>query len=346
MKDWKRILIKPDASIIEAIEIIDNGSLQIALVVDSDNRLLGTVTDGDVRRGLLKRIDINEEPVTLIMNAKPTVARSNENREAIFALMKAKDLGQMPIVDEQGRVISLETLHSYEPDNWVVIMAGGIGSRLSPLTQDNPKPMLHVGDRPILETILLNFAEQGFRKFYIAVNYKAEKIEDYFGDGAKWGVTIKYLREKERLGTAGSLSLIPERPQLPLLVMNGDLLTKVNFRQLLDFHQEHRAVATMCVREYRIQLPYGVVQLDKHRLTGITEKPVHNFFVSAGVYVFEPDALGYVPADAYLDMPSLFEKLIAGQKETAVFPLREYWIDIGRMGDFKRAEGEFYEVFK
>ncbi len=171
-------------------------------------------------------------------------------------------------------------------------------------------------------------------------------IEHYFGDGSQWGVEIRYLREKEQLGTAGALSLLPEIPTNPLLIMNGDLLTKVNFAHLLDFHKEHQADATMCVREYKLQVPYGVVQLDKHRLTGIVEKPVQQFFVSAGVYVLEPEVLHFIPNDKLYDMPTLFDELISNKKETAVFPVREYWLDIGRMGDFEKANGEFAEVFK
>ncbi len=170
-------------------------------------------------------------------------------------------------------------------------------------------------------------------------------IEEFFGDGSKWDVSIKYIHEDKRMGTAGALSLLPERPEMPFFVMNGDILTKVNFLQLLDFHTEHRAVATMCAFKYDLQIPYGVLQIDKHRLIEIDEKPVQSFFVNAGIYVLEPKTLDHIPVDAFFDMPSLYETLIDTRQEAAVFPLREYWLDIGHMANFKRAQGDFKDFF-
>lgn len=349
MKDWKKVLVTPKTSILEVIKIIDDSSAGIALVVDTEDHLLGTITDGDIRRAILRGEQLTE-PACSIMNEQPTVARINDEQEVILTSMKQRDLKQIPILNDDGCVVYMETLSEMikltKRENWVVLMAGGLGKRLYPLTNDCPKPLLKVGDKPILETIIQNFIDYGFSRFYISVNYKAEMIEDYFGDGSQWGVEIRYLREKEQLGTAGALSLLPEVPTNPLVIMNGDLLTKVNFAHLLDFHKEYQADATMCVRDYKFQVPYGVVQLDKHRLTGIVEKPVQQFFVSAGVYVLEPEVLHIIPQNKYFDMPTLFDNLISTNKETAVFPVREYWLDIGRMGDFEKANGEFAEVFK
>jgi dTDP-glucose pyrophosphorylase len=349
VKDWKRTLVTSSAPILDVIKIIDESAIGIALVVDANNRLLGTVTDGDVRRAILRGIPL-ADPIGRIMNSKPTVASINDDREVILTKMKQKELKQIPVIDENGYIVYLEMLSEMikpvKKDNWVVLMAGGLGKRLYPLTDDCPKPMLRVGDKPILETIIENFMNYGFSHFYISVNYKAEMIEDYFGDGAKWGIEIRYLREKERLGTAGALSLLPEIPTEPMIVMNGDLLTKVNLEHLLDFHRGHQADATMCVREYKFQVPYGVVQLEKHRLTGIVEKPIQQFFVSAGVYVLNPEVLPFIPCNHYFDMPTFFEELINQKYETSVFPVREYWLDIGRMGDFEKANGEFAEVFR
>lgn len=348
MKDWKKALVDPAISILEVLKIIDESSIGIALVVDANNHLLGTITDGDARRAILRGIQLTE-PASLIMNKQPTVAKVNDGQDAILAYMKQRELKHIPILDDHGRVIYMETLSEMiklsQKKNWVVLMAGGLGKRLHPLTNDCPKPMLKVGDKPILETIIENFINYGFSNFYISVNYKAEIIEDYFGDGTKWNINIRYLRETERLGTAGALSLLPESPRDALIVMNGDLLTKVNFDHLLNFHKEHQADATMCVREYKFQVPYGVVQLDHHRLTGIVEKPVQQFFVSAGVYVLNPEVLRSIPQNEFLDMPTVFDKLIHKNGETAVFPVREYWIDIGRMPDFEKANIEFAEVF-
>jgi NDP-sugar pyrophosphorylase family protein len=236
-------------------------------------------------------------------------------------------------------------LEAPERENWVVLMAGGLGTRLAPLTDNCPKPLLKVGNKPILETIIENFISHGFKRFYLSVNYKAEMIEEYFGDGSRWGAEIRYLREDKKMGTAGALGLIPEPLTQPFLVMNGDLLTKVNFSQLLNFHQEQNAHATMCVREYDFQVPYGVVSVDKHRIKSIEEKPVHRFFVNAGIYVLDPEAVSLIPADMPYDMTSLFEQMTANEREVIAFPVREYWLDIGHRDDFERAAGDFARIF-
>jgi len=349
MKNWKNILVYPKSIIREAIQIIDAGALKIALVVDDSRKLLGTVSDGDVRRGMLKGYSLDEQ-VSQIMNSTPTVVTQNEGREKVLALMRQKQIYQIPVVDKAGVLVGLEVIDTIlaapQRNNWVVLMAGGLGSRLKHLTKDVPKPLLKIGNKPILETILESFIDQGFARFFISVNYKSDLIESYFGGGSRWGIQIEYLREDKKLGTGGALGLLPERPSAPFLVMNGDVLTKVNFQQLLDFHCEHQAEATMCVREYDFQVPYGVVRVDKHRIAAIEEKPVQSFFVNAGIYVLEPQTLELIPKNDYFDMPSLFEKMVATQKETAVFPVREYWLDIGRMDDFERAKLEYTEVFK
>lgn len=348
MNYWKEILVLPETPIREAIRVLDKSAKQILLVVDGENRLMGTVTDGDIRRGILKGLSLDEH-TDKIMGSSPTVARVGDDRQSILAMMRKKKLHHIPIVNEQHQVTGIEFLEEliqpHLKENWVVLMAGGLGSRLRPLTNDCPKPMLKVGNKPLLETILENFIEYGFRHFYISVNYMADMVKDYFGDGARWGVEIRYLEEDQKLGTAGALSLLPNKPQAPLLVMNGDVLTKVNFRQLLDFHATHDSMATMCVREYDFQVPYGVVRIEKHRITGIDEKPVQRFFVNAGIYVLAPEALQAIPAGQFYDMPTLFESLIAKGEETVVFPIREYWLDIGQLADYDRANGEFMQVF-
>lgn len=348
MEKWRKVLISPMTTIQQGIEVIDATSLQIAIVVDKNDRLIGTVTDGDIRRGILKGIALHE-PISRIMNTYPVVAKDTDSRETIAAIMKMKQLRQIPVVNENGSVVKLEIwtefFSSQERDNWVILMAGGLGSRLSPLTDNCPKPLLKIGSKPILETILESFIEYGFRKYFITVNYKAEMIENYFGDGSKWGIEIQYTREDKPLGTAGALGLLPGLTNKPIIVMNGDILTKVNYVQLLDFHRQHQAQATMCVREYDLQVPYGVAKMDRHRLTRIEEKPVQRYFVNAGIYVLEPGALELIPKNNYYDMTDLFEKLIEYKCETAGFPLREYWIDVGRISDFERANGEFAQIF-
>ncbi|RYE87048.1 MAG: CBS domain-containing protein [Myxococcales bacterium] len=343
---WQSTLLSPADSLRRTIERIDASSLQIGLVVDADGRLLGTVTDGDVRRAILRGTRL-EAPVTEVMNPQPTVGRQSESVSRRRALLQARDLRQLPIVDAAGKLIGLETLASIDRrrDNWAVLMAGGKGVRLRPLTDDRPKPLLDVGGRPILETILERLIGHGFGRFFLSINYKGHMIEEHFGDGSRWGVQIEYLREDQPLGTAGALQLLPEAPTEPVLVMNGDLLTSVDFGQLLGFHESRRPWATMCVREYDFQVPYGVVRIDGHQLVGFDEKPVHRFFVNAGIYVLSPEALGLVPPGRPCDMPTLFQDITSRGQSAAVFPVREYWMDIGQLEDFKRAQQDFAGIF-
>lgn len=349
MKDWKRILLQQDATILDAIRVIDSGALKIAMIVDSQQRLLGTLTDGDVRRGILRGVEL-QQPACVLMNDAPSTVAEGSERDVIRDLMRTKGFQHVPVVDADNRVVNmvvLDDLLEQPPcDNWVVLMAGGLGTRLRPLTENCPKPMLKVGGRPILETILTNFRDQGFSRFYISVNYLADSIVDYFGDGSRFGVEICYLHEEERMGTAGALSLLPERPGIPFIVMNGDLLTNVDFRALVESHQEHRACGTMCVREYDFQVPYGVARVEDHKLVGVEEKPVHRFFVNAGIYVLSPEVLEVIPQGVLFDMPSVFDALLKHQRVTSVFPLREYWLDLGRVDDFARAQEEYDKVFR
>lgn len=346
--NWKESVVLPTASVKDVMQVMDKSALQIAFVVDEERRLLGAVTDGDVRRSILRGGDLSQ-PVATIMNIHPISALQGTERAALLRLMKAKTVRQIPLVDEENHLVGLaqmeELLYRPRRDNAVVLMAGGLGTRLRPLTDKIPKPLLKVGTKPILETILESFLDAGFHRFYFAVNYKSQLIEDYFGDGSRFGAEIKYLHEKKRMGTAGALYFLPEAPKEPILVMNGDLLTKVDFGELLDYHLGQGAVATMAVREYNYQVPYGVIDFDGEQITGIREKPSYSFFVNAGIYVLSPEALARVDKEEFFDMPQLFDELIAMGKKTTVFPVREYWLDIGRMDDFQRAQEEYGEMF-
>ncbi|HRH81869.1 MAG TPA: nucleotidyltransferase family protein [Thiobacillaceae bacterium] len=348
MSHWRDVLVAPDDSIRDTVRAIDAAALQIALVADADGRLLGTVTDGDVRRGILSGVGL-DEPVRTIMNPEPYRVREGEDNANILAMMKQHRIHQLPVVNGSGVLVGLETLDDLlkpvRRDNPVVLMAGGLGTRLAPLTNERPKPMLHVGDRPILETILQNFMDYGFHRFYISVNYKAEMVREHFGDGSRWGVDIRYLHERERLGTAGALSLLEERPTLPLLVMNGDIMTRVNFESLMEFHLRNQAVATLGVREFSHTVPFGVVRMDGNRLLSLVEKPVEKVFVSAGIYVLQPEVLDLVPPNRYFDMPTLFQELMDQGLPTVGFPIHEYWLDIGRMEDFERAHTDYWSIF-
>lgn len=349
MKGCENILVSPKTPILDVLGIIDKSSMQIAMVVDEYKNLLGTVTDGDIRRGILKGITL-DRPIEDVMFTNPSVARLNESRDEILHTMKSKQLRHIPVVDESGHITGIELLEELiqeiERDNWVVLMAGGLGTHLRPLTNDCPKPLLKVGNKPLLETILESCRDYGFHKFYISVNYKAEMLKNYFEDGSRWGVEIRYVEEPKRMGTAGALGSLPEKPEQPILVVNGDLLTRVNFNQLLAFHLENKANATMCAREYEFQVPYGVVKIERDRLLGIEEKPRQSFFVSAGIYVLEPETLDVIPKNSYFDMPILFEKLMQQRQEIAVYLIKEYWLDVGRMDDFTRANGDYGVLFE
>jgi NDP-sugar pyrophosphorylase family protein len=259
--------------------------------------------------------------------------------------MRRKVIHHLPLVGGDGRVVGLATLDELvgaaRRPNWVVLMAGGLGTRLHPLTRECPKVLLPVGGKPILETILESFAEQGFERIFLSVNYKAEMIRDHFGTGERWGVRIDYLLEDRRLGTAGGLRLLPDRPTAPIVVMNGDLLTRISFDSLLRFHETQGAAATMAVRDYELRVPYGVVQLDEARIESIEEKPSRTVFVNAGIYILNPEALEQLPVDSVCDMPELFNRVIAAGRTTAAYPVREYWIDIGRLEEFERANREW-----
>jgi dTDP-glucose pyrophosphorylase/predicted transcriptional regulator len=340
-------VVTEEMPLIEALRRIDEGNLQLA-VVERNGKIVGTVTDGDVRRALLNGVGL-DKPVHRVMNRNPVVAPAGISNAAALTLMRRRSIHQLPIVDEHGKVMEIKLIDDLvaasQADHWVVLMAGGLGSRLRPLTDDLPKPLIKVGNKPILETVLNGFIKSGFGKFFISVNYKAEMIREYFGDGSDWGVEIDYLVEKDRLGTAGALSLIPERPTQPFFVMNGDLLTTVNFEQMLKYHLEHRAFTTICVREHAINVPFGVVDFEEHWILGIREKPTQKFFVNAGVYLLDPEVLDHVGANENIDMPVLIERTIGRGKRSVAFPLREYWIDVGRLDDLQKASDEFQRIF-
>lgn len=348
MTNWRSVVVPKSATLAEAIKCIDASALQVALVLEADGVPAGVLTDGDVRRALLRGLGMNGS-VLEAMNPNPTTASIGTPRDKLLAQMRRLSLRHIPLVDGAGVVVGLVTLSELtgitRQDNWVVLMAGGLGSRLRPLTDDCPKPMLHVGNKPLLQTIIEKFIADGFYKFFISVNHKAEVIKSYFGDGSEWNVEIAYLHENERQGTAGALSLLPSRPTMPFIVMNGDLLTNINFQQLLEFHENQTVVATMGVREHEIQVPYGVVTTDGSNIVSIDEKHVQQFFINAGIYALSPDVLDYVPSNSYFDMPTLFSAIIRTGTATTVFPIREYWLDIGHMADYHRANGEYLEVF-
>lgn len=348
MKDIEKIKLTIDSTIKEALQIIDLGAVKFAIVVDNDDRLIGTLTDGDIRRAILegKTLDDNIETVYF---KNPTVASFSNTKEEIINLCTSKKIYQIPVIDNEGMVVSIdlldELLRPKIHSNKVVLMVGGLGTRLRPLTETTPKPMLHVGGKPILQTIIEKFVSYGFVNIVMCVGYKSNIIQDFFEEGSKFGANIEYVAENKRMGTAGALSLLNAKPNEPFFVMNGDLLTNVNFEHLLEFHLANNSIATMCVREYDFQVPYGVVNVEHGKILSIEEKPVQKFFVSAGIYMLNPDCIDIIPENEFYDMPTLFEKLISMNENTISFPLREYWLDIGRIDEYEKANFEYHEVF-
>ena len=348
MKSWREAVVGTEASVSEAIAAIERGSLQIALVLDSEGRLGGIVTDGDIRRGLLRGIALTGKAAE-VMNRNPKCAPATLPREERLQLMRQHSIRQLPILDAGGAVIGVETfdhlLEAAQYANPVLIMAGGLGERLGALTREVPKPMLNVGGRPLLETIIRMLVQQGFRNIFISVNYRAEMIREYFGDGSPFGANIEYIQENDRLGTAGALGLFDAPPDLPMIVTNGDILTTINYGALLEFHNATPAQATMAVREHKVHVPYGVVSTSEGFLQTIREKPTESWFVSAGIYVIGRSVFDHVERGVRIDMPAVLERVVSNRGRVAIYPIREYWLDIGRMEDFEQAHAEFNEVF-
>ncbi|MDC0393510.1 nucleotidyltransferase family protein [Candidatus Pelagibacter sp.] len=348
MINLKKIKIFKTSLISEALKKISDGGIKIALVVDKKDKLLGTLTDGDIRRGLLRGLDLKSS-IEDIFYKNPIIAKTSYPKNETIKLAMSKQVDQIPIVDDQGKIKDIYLLKKFlSPSakrNKVVLMAGGMGRRLLPLTQNTPKPMLKIGNKPLLHTIVDNFKKSGFSNFIMCLNYKSKVIKNYFGDGKKFGVKIEYLIEKKKMGTIGALSMLKGKFNDALFIMNGDLLTNLDFEKMLDFHVNNNSKATMCVRKYNINLPYGEAKIRNTKLISIVEKPIHKFFVNAGIYILEPECINLVPKKFY-DMTLLFKKILAKNKKIITFPLEEYWLDIGRSKDFEKAKLEYKSIFK
>ena len=348
MKDIEKIKIFTTSTIEKSLRAIDSGAVKIALVVDADNKLLGTLSDGDIRRGLLRKKTLNDT-IEDVYFKNPVTAKEGKTKEGLLYLCLINKIEQIPIVDGEFKIIDLfvinNELSKKQHENNVVLMVGGLGTRLRPLTENTPKPMLAVGDKPILQTIIKGFVDSGFTNITMCLGYKSNVIRDYFQDGSDFGASIDYIVEEKRMGTAGALTLLTKKLNKPVFVMNGDLLTNVNFEKMLDFHESNNSKATMCVREYDVEVPYGVVNLNNEKIVSIEEKPIHSFFVNAGIYLLEPECIGLIPDNEFYDMPSLFEELIKNNRKVVSFPLKEYWLDIGRIADYEKANIEYHDVF-
>jgi dTDP-glucose pyrophosphorylase len=340
---WRRALLSPEATLQDSIRNLDQSGLQIVLVVSAGDILVGTVTDGDIRRGLLRGCDM-KSPIGAITQREPLVVPPQLGREVVLHLMQANRIHQLPVVDEARRVVGLhlwgEILAPTVRSNLMVVMAGGQGTRLRPHTENCPKPLLPVSGKPMLEHILERARADGFHRFVFAVHYLGHMIEDYFGNGERWQVNIEYLREESPLGTAGALALLPNRPDAPFVVTNGDVMTDIRYSELLDFHSCHEATATMAVRLHEWQHPFGVVRSDGVDIIGIDEKPIARSHINAGIYALAPTALDRLTTGERCDMPALFLRLKESAERTIIYPMHEPWLDVGRPEDLRVANGK------
>ena len=343
------LLIKGDATVRECIEKMNKNSEQIVCVIDDDMRLIGLVSDGDIRRKLLEGIDLAVK-VSDIMNAKPLTWAENGNVSEILTFLRQNKIQQMPIVSVDGVLVSLVTqqslVNSELLDNWAIIMAGGMGSRIRPLTDDKPKPLLEVAGKPIIETVLRNCIFAGIRKFYVSVNYLGDQIKEFLGDGSAWNVSIEYLEETDRTGTAGSLALLPERPTAPVFVMNADILTNINLRTMINEHYATGSFISIASRAFKYQVDFGVLETDGNKLLNLLEKPVQKYQINAGIYVLDPGAIDLIGnVQRYVDMTDIIERALSHDKLVTTFAIREYWRDIGRLDDLKEAQNDYVSVF-
>jgi dTDP-glucose pyrophosphorylase len=338
---WRSALLNHTATIQEVIRNLDQVAIKIVMIINEEGKLEGTISDGDIRRGLLRGLNM-VSPITSVIHRNPFVVPPDMTRETIIQLMLANKIQQIPVVDEQRNVVGLHlwdqiTTPKSRP-NMMVIMAGGKGTRLRPHTENCPKPMLPVGDKPMLEHIIDRAMANGFNHFMLAIHYLGHMIEDYFGDGSKKNARIEYIREESPLGTAGALGLITQHPDAPFIVTNGDVLTDINYGELLDFHIRQHASATMAVRIYEWQHPFGVVQTRGLEIVGFEEKPVKQTHINAGVYVLEPESLNALATNESCDMPNLFGRLQKRGGRTVAYPMHEPWLDVGRPSDYETAQ--------
>ena len=341
---WNLTVVNMHTSIRNAIENMNLSKLGIVLVEDEDNSFVGVVLDGDIRRGFLRGVTLDSS-ISEIMNMKPVVVGEDSEDDLVQRIMIQSAISHVPVVNDKNLLCGLFMLERFPEivvrPNLFIVMAGGKGSRLLPLTLETPKPMLLVNNRPILEHILLRAKTSGFSKFLIATNYLRSSIEDHFGDGSKLDVEIGYLREEAPLGTAGALSLLEGSIELPLVISNGDVLSLLDYSRILEFHETSGSVATMAVRLHELQHPFGVVEIDGAEIIGLKEKPVIQSFINAGIYVLSPVALKFLQPNEYCDMTTLFERLRLAGEKTCAYPLHEVWADVGTPSDLDTArQGE------
>lgn len=340
VSNWREALLSSAATLEQAIQCLNNTGIQIVLIVDETGNFVGTVTDGDIRRGLLRGLNLNS-PIETVVLKSPLVVPPQMKSDMVAHLMRANRIHQLPVVDESRKVVGLhlwdEVVAPVDRTNLMVIMAGGLGTRLQPHTENCPKPLLPVAGKPMLEHIIERAKAEGFSRFVLAIRYLGHMIEDYFGNGDKLNIQIDYLREESPLGTAGALSLLSPTPDQSFVITNGDVLTDIKYGELLDFHVRNNATATMAVRLYEWQHPFGVVETQGIDIVGFEEKPVHRSHVNAGVYALQPSGLSGLNTGERCDMPTLFRALQSQGHRTVVYPMHEPWLDVGQPNDYAHA---------
>ena len=344
-KNWKTCLLDINETLSDAISKLEIIEKKIILVTKNDNLLAGTITDGDIRRAILAGINMSDK-VMKVANNNPIYILENTPISEINKIIKEKEVNHLPVCKKNKKIIGLES--SFDDSspraqkNPIFLMAGGFGKRLTPLTDKIPKPLLKVGSKPILQIILENFIDSGFEDFFISTHFMPQKIKDYFGNGERWNVSIRYIEEKSPLGTAGALALLPKKEiDMPLIMMNGDLLTSVNFKKLLDNHNKSGSALTVCISEHQVQIPYGVINKNKSKLVKIEEKPFQKFFINAGIYVLDPDIVKRIRKEKKMDMPALIQQLLDKKEKVNIFPIHEYWLDIGQISEFQKANEDY-----
>lgn len=345
LKNWKDTIVRPEGNIRDALRALDAGAQKIALVCDNSDKLIGLISDGDIRRGLLSDLQM-DDPVTEVTNINPRFEKIGITRKEIREILINEDIGVLPVVDGKNRVIELHSLSSISErpklDNPVFIMAGGFGTRLKPLTDNCPKPMLPIGNKPMLQHTIERLKRQGFHNFFISLHYLPEKIKEYFGDGDSMGVKISYVYEDAPLGTGGAIGLLPsDMVSKPLVLLNGDVLTDLDFADILDAHERNKADATMCLREQETSLAYGVVEVIAGSVTNMTEKPTYRHLINTGIYVLSTAFVKSVRKHVRIDLPSLLEQRIQDGHLVSAYTFYGKWLDIGQMNDYLSAQATF-----
>ena len=344
--DWQNTVLKPESTISDAIEKLNISKYGIILVtsITDNKRLIGTITDGDIRRALIKHISLNC-PIKDIMFTKPHTAFYKTSDKDLITILAKNSIMQMPLIDENNKLVGIKTLKNLlltkKYDNPIFIMAGGFGKRLMPLTEKTPKPMLEIDGKPLLEKTIEKFIKSGFHNFFISTFYKSNIIKEYFQNGEKWNASIKYIEELKPLGTAGALSLLPYKKfKSPIIMINGDLITKLDINNLLYYHNQEKNIITIGAKKYDIQVPYGVIETEGNQVTSIIEKPIHAFFINAGIYVINPQIINTLNATKSIDMPDWINQLIDEKTNINIFPIHEYWLDIGERSQYEKAKLE------